>query len=315
MVGDSTAPGIVFTVESWGKPVAAYAYDSGRRHSTQLSLVQAPPADFAGIESMEVNATSADGTAIPLSIVYRRGLENDGSRPTWLTAYGSHARAQDATFSPRRIAWLEQGGVYAVAHVRGGGEYGERWHLAGKKQYKQNSVDDFIACARYLIEHHYTSASYLAAEGASAGGITIGGAITQHPELFGAAIIRAGVSDAIRNEIGPGGPGNVKEYGSAQVPEDFPWLYAMSPYHHVQDGVKYPAIMLTGAANDARVPLWQPGKMAARLQAATGSGRPVLLRIEYEGGHGYTHGTTSTQLNEELADCYAFLLWQLGPRH
>jgi prolyl oligopeptidase len=180
------------------------------------------------------------------------------------------------------------------------------------KQNKQNTVDDFIACARFLIEHGYTSARQLAGEGSSAGGITIGGAITQQPQLFAAALIRVGITDALRFETTGLGPQNAREFGSSAVPEEFKPLYDMSPYYHVIDKTHYPAVLLTGAAHDARVPLWQPAKMAARLQAATASGKPILLRVESGAGHGYGFGTTSSQLNEELADCYAFLFWQLA---
>ena len=249
---------------------------------------------------------------MPLSIVSLGGLDRTRPHPAWLSGYGSYGFSITPGFDARRIAWLERGGIYVVAHVRGGGEYGEAWHVAGMKQNKQNTVDDFLAAARFLIDEGYTSATLLAAEGTSAGGLTVGGAITQQPGLFAAALVRVGIVDAIRFETTPLGPQNAREFGSTTVPGDIKPLYDMSPYYHVVDGTRYPAVLLTGAAHDARVPIWQPAKLAARLQAATASDRPVLLRIESGAGHGYGLGTTNSQLNEELADCYAFLFWQLA---
>src|SRR5262244_3468273 len=198
----------------------------------------------------------------------------------------------------------------AVARVRGGGDNGEDWHQAGMKLKKQNTIDDFVGCAKYLVEKKYTSSPRLAGSGTSAGGITIGGAITQHPELFAAAVDRVGVSDMIRFEISEGGPANTQEFGTIKTADGFKGLLAMSAYHHVKDKTPYPAVLLTGGLNDPRVPVWQPAKMAARLQAATSSGKPILLRLEYDAGHGL--GSTKSQLEAELADQYAFLLWQLG---
>jgi len=173
-----------------------------------------------------------------------------------------------------------------------------------------SSVDPYRA--RFLIDGGYTSARQLAGEGTSAGGITIGGAITQQPALFAAALVKVGIVDALRFETTALGPQNAREFGSTAVPEEVKPLYDMSPYYHVVDGAHYPAVLLTAAVHDARVPVWEPAKMAARLQAATASDKPILLRIESGAGHGYGLGTTNSQLNEELADCYAFLFWQLA---
>jgi prolyl oligopeptidase len=305
------ASGVLFRLQTWNRAPTIYRYDATAGQVADTHLLPPSAIDTSAYESVEVQATSADGVAVPLSIVYRKGLALDGSHPTWLSGYGSYGASQDPSFQPRRLAWLERGGVFAMAHVRGGGEYGEEWHVAGMKQHKQKTIDDFIACARYLIAHKYTSPAHLAGEGTSAGGITIGGAITQHPELFAAAIIRVGFSDAVRIEETPIGPANALEFGSSSVATEFAWLYAMSPYHHVRDGVAYPAVLLTGADSDARVPLWQPAKMTARLQAATASGKPVLLRVAHAAGHGGSSGTAGSQLSAELADCYTFLYWQL----
>jgi prolyl oligopeptidase len=268
------------------------------------------PVDFSGIESVEVKAKSADGTMVPLSIVSKKGLALDGSHPTYLVGYGAYGITYDPYFSPTELAWLERGGVLAIAHVRGGGEYGEDWHRGGMLATKPHTVDDFIACGEYLIEHKYTSARRLSGEGTSAGGVTIGGAITRRPDLFGAALIRVGDSNSLRSETMESGPANIPEFGTVKTEEGFKALWAMDAYQHVKDRTPYPGVMLTTGSNDPRVAPWQAAKMTARLQAATSSGRPILLRVDYDAGHGL--GSTKTQRDEERADEDAFLFWQLG---
>jgi len=200
--------------------------------------------------------------------------------------------------------------VIAIAHVRGGGEYGEEWYRAGYKLTKQHTIDDFLAGGQYLIEHKYTSSTHLAGEGTSAGGVTIGGAITQRPDLFGAALIRVGDSDSLRSELMASGPANIPEFGTVKEADGFKALYAMDAYQHVKPTTQYPAILLTTGANDPRVAPWQAAKMTARLQASTSSGKPILLRVDYDAGHGI--GSTKSQRDAELADEMAFLFWQLG---
>jgi prolyl oligopeptidase len=255
---------------------------------------------------------SYDGTLVPLSLVHRRGLALEGHHPTLLMGYGAYGISIDPPIpllAPQ--AWLERGGVLAVAHVRGGGECGEDWHRAGMKLTKPNTWRDFLACAEYLIDRKYTSPQYLGGLGASAGGITIGRAITERPELFAAAISLVGCSNPLRGELSPTGPANIPEFGTATTQTGFEDLYRMDSYHQVRDGVSYPAVVLTTGANDPRVPVWEAGKMAARLRAATAAGKPVLLRVEYEGGHA-SIGSTKTQRHEEAADIMSFLLWQFG---
>jgi prolyl oligopeptidase len=198
-----------------------------------------------------------------------------------------------------------------VCHVRGGGEYGEEWHLAGKEATKPNTWRDFIACAQYLIDNKYTSPAHLAGEGGSAGGILIGRTITERPDLFGAAIDIVGCSDMLRMETTANGVPNIPEFGSTKSEDGFKTLYAMSAYHHVKDQTAYPAVLLETGYNDPRVDPWQMAKMTAQLQAATASAKPVLLRVEYQGGHGGIGGTEK-QLQERLADEWSFLLWQFG---
>jgi prolyl oligopeptidase len=316
-IASPTVPGLSLQLQSWTRPKAYYSYDPSRERFVDLGILpreqQQPSAPaLASLASLATKVRSKDGTMVPLSIVYLQGLDRKRPHPTLLSGYGNYGVSMSPGFEPRRLAWLERGGIYAVCHVRGGGEYGEEWHLAGMKQNKQNTIDDFIACARFLIAEGYTSTRQLAGEGISAGGITVGSAITQQPALFAAALIRVGITDVLRFETTALGPQNAREFGSSAVPGELKPLYDMSPYYHVVDKVHYPAVLLTASAHDARVPVWQPAKMAARLQAATASGKPILLRLESRAGHGYGFGTTSSQLNEELADCYAFLFWQLG---
>jgi len=295
---------------SWTKSPLWYSLDAKTDKLTDTALVPPSPVDFSQIESEEVKAKSADGTMIPLSIIHKRGLALDGSHPTWLTGYGAYGINYDPYFDPTMLVFLEHGGVRAFAHVRGGGEYGEDWHQAGQKLTKQHTIDDFIAGGEYLIEHKYTSAAHLAGEGTSAGGITIGGAITQRPEMFGAALIRVGDSDALRSETMASGPANIPEFGTVKEADGFKALFAMDAYQHVKPSTPYPAVLLTTGVNDPRVAPWQAAKMTARLQAATSSGKPVLLRVDYDAGHGL--GSTKSQRDIELGDEVAFLFWQLG---
>jgi prolyl oligopeptidase len=310
LVTNPTESGAWLELTSWTKSPLWYSLDAKTDKLTDTALVPPSPVDYSQIESEEVKAKSADGTMIPLSIIHNRGLALDGSHPTWLTGYGAYGINYDPYFDPAILAFLERGGVRAFAHVRGGGEYGEDWHLAGQKLTKQHTIDDFIAGGEYLIEHKYTSAAHLAGEGTSAGGITIGRAITERPELFGAALIRVGDTNALRAETQASGPANIPEFGTVTEPDGFKGLSAMDAYQHVKANTPYPAVLLTTGVNDPRVAPWEAAKMTARLQAATSSGRPVLLRVDYDAGHGM--GSTKSQRDIELADELSFLFWQLG---
>ena len=219
----------------------------------------------------------------------------------------------DAELSAQPKVWLEQGGVYAIANLRGGGEYGEAWHQAGNLTNKQNVFDDFLACARYLIEHKYTSPTKLAIEGGSNGGLLMGAALTQHPELFRAVVCHVGIYDMLRVELHPNGAFNVTEYGTVKDRKQFKALYAYSPYHHVKDGTPYPAVLLLTGENDPRVDPANSRKMAARLQAASSSRLPVLLRVSFDSGHGI--GTSLKERIAQETDVYAFLFAQLGMKY
>ncbi len=310
LVTNPTESGAWLELTSWTKSPLWYSLDPKTDKLTDTALVPPSPVDFSQIESEEVKAKSADGTMIPLSIIHQSGISLDGSHPVWLSGYGAYGITYDPSFSPTWLAFLERGGIYAVAHVRGGGEYGEDWHLGGQLLTKHHTIEDFIACGEYLVEHKYTSPAHLAGEGTSAGGITIGGAITQRPDLFGAALIRVGDSDSLRSETMASGPANIPEFGTVKDADGFKALFAMDAYQHVKPNTPYPAVLLTTGANDPRVAPWQAAKMTARLQSSTSSGKPVLLRVDYDAGHGI--GSTKSQRDSERADEVAFLLWQLG---
>jgi len=302
-------PGVVFPVESWTRSRIWYRYDPAGGGVRNTRLLAPAAVDVSAFESHEVEVRSHDGVMVPLSIVHRKGLVRDGSNPTLLEGYGAYGITVDPTFTPMLLGWLERGGVFAVAHVRGGGEYGEEWHLAGKEATKPNTWKDFIACAGYLIEQGYTTPEHLAGTGASAGGILIGRAITERPDLFRAAVPRVGVMNALRTEHEPGGPANIPEFGTTTTEAGFRALREMDAVEHVRSGVRYPAVLLTAGVHDSRVEAWQAAKMAAVLQERTTSGHPVLLRVAFDAGHGM--GLTKAQRTEEVADIYAFLLWQL----
>ncbi|HEX3699728.1 MAG TPA: prolyl oligopeptidase family serine peptidase [Phenylobacterium sp.] len=310
--GLSTDPlqdGCWFVLDSWVKPpVVCYGAPDGSVSVTDIA--PQPPIDVSRYESQEVTVAARDGTQLPLSIVYARGVRRDGTAPLYLQAYGAYGFDIDPGFSARFLPWLDLGGVYAVAHVRGGGELGEDWHKAGQKLTKPNTWRDCIDCARWLIANRWTSARKLAVEGTSAGGIMIGRFLTEAPELLGVAVVRVGDSNATRFEFMQAGPANIPEFGTIKDPQGFKGLLEMDAYQHVKDGTAYPAVLLTTGMQDPRVAPWEAMKMTARLQAATSSGKPVILRVETDAGHGL--GSTRKQRDDESADTYAFILNQTG---
>jgi prolyl oligopeptidase len=304
-------PGALIGTSSWTASGVLYLYEPKTKGFTDTGFIKKHPLEAtANLESREVLVKSHDGVMVPLSIVYKRGLKLDGSNPTLLFGYGSYGIIDYPFFHPFLLAWFERGGVYAVGHIRGGGAYGKEWHLAGQKLNKPNSWKDFIVVAEYLIAQKYTSPKHLAGQSGSAGGVLIGRAITERPDLFAAAIINYGFLDMLRNETTANGVPNIQEFGTVKDPAGFRGLYQMSAFHHVKDNTPYPAVLLTVGANDPRVDVWHSAKMAARLQAASTSGRLILLRVDYAGGHGNI-GSTKEQLKEELADTFAFLFQQL----
>jgi len=307
---DPREPGAVFGLTGWTHSLLIYAVDAGGTVS-DTHLKALANVDMSPYTSSEVQARSADGTMVPLSVIYKNGIALNGSHPTYLEGYGAYGIEINPSFSSTRVAWLERGGVYAICHARGGGWYGEAWHQAGMIATKPHTWEDFVACGRWLIAHKYTSPAHLAGEGTSAGGITIGRAITSQPHLFAAALDVVGVSDALRSEFTPNGPPNIPEFGTQTNEAGFKALYAMDAYEHVVAGTAYPAVMLITGYNDPRVSSWELAKFTAMLQRATSSGRPILLRVDYDAGHGFLAG--SRKQNEELlTDEFSFLLWQCG---
>ncbi len=301
--------GALLRIESWVRPAQVLDVRAdGRAGATRL--LAAPRIDVSAYESIETFATAKDGVRIPVSVVYRKGVKRDGTAPLLIQAYGAYAINSDPFFGPRYIAWMERGGVWATAHVRGGGEYGREWHEAGRLLTKPNTWRDLIASVEMLIAEGWTSASRVTINGGSAGGITVGMALTERPDLFGCVISQVGVSNALRAEFSQNGPPNIPEFGSVTTEDGFKGLAAMDAYTHVRDGTRYPAVMLTTGMTDPRVDPWNAAKMTARLQAANASDRPVLMRVDFDAGHGI--GSSRSQRDAEVADMFAFALWQSG---
>lgn len=304
-------PGVFVRTHSWTREGRYYQFDPATKRLTDLGLVPAgkfssPP----GLTATEVLVPSHDGVQVPLSILHRSDLNLDGTNPTLLYGYGAYGHTIPMSYNPTNLAWLERGGVLALAHVRGGGAFGKAWHHAGRKTTKPNTWKDFIACAEYLVRNRYTSPTKLAGRAGSAGGILIGRAITERPDLFAAANIAVGCTDMLRFETTMNGPPNIPEFGTVTREDEFRGLLEMSTIHHIKDGTRYPAIILTHGINDPRVEPWESAKATARFQAATASGKPVVFRVDYHSGHGI--GSTRTQQHEEKADVWSFFLWQFG---
>jgi len=290
-------------------PTTIFRYDF---KSGVTSVFKAPTIDFdpSGYETKQVFYTSKDGTRVPMFITHKKGLRLDGSNPTYLYGYGGFNISLTPSFSVAMLVWLEMGGVYAVPNLRGGGEYGEEWHQAGMHDKKQNVFDDFIAAAEYLIAQGCTSPAKLAIAGGSNGGLLVGAAITQRPELFGAALPAVGVMDMLRFHKFTIGWAWVTDYGSADSAAQFPYLYKYSPLHNIKAGARYPATLVTTADHDDRVVPGHSFKFTAALQAAQAGPAPVLIEIETKAGHGA--GKPTSKLIEEQADRFAFLVKNLG---
>jgi prolyl oligopeptidase len=309
MLRDGQA-GLLFQATSYVTPVAWYRFDPRSRKVSRTALRESAAVDYSDIEVSREFAVSKDGTKVPLTILRKKGTPLNSDNPALLTAYGGYAISLQPYFDPTLRPLFDRGVVYAVANLRGGGEYGEQWHLAGNLTHKQNVFDDFTACARSLVDRHYTKPSRLAIKGGSNGGLLMGAAFTQHPELYAAVVSKVGIYDMLRVELSPNGAFNVTEFGTVKEADQFRALYAYSPYHHVVDGTQYPAILFTTGANDPRVDPMNSRKMTARLQAS-GTRKPVLLRTSGNSGHGI--GTALNEKIDELADIYSFLFaqWQL----
>jgi prolyl oligopeptidase len=307
---DSTRDGIVLQLETWVAPGAYYAYDATTQKVAPIGLASSATEVSAQLVAEEVEATSADGTKVPLSILHLKDLALDGSHPTILYAYGGYGSSETPGFGPTRLAWIERGGVFAIAHVRGGGEKGRRWQDDGSREKKMNGIRDFIACGEYLVERRYTSPGKLAGVASSMGGVLIGRAITVRPDLFAAVNIDVGIVNPLRILFAENGANQKTELGDPETEAGYRSILEMDPYQHVQPNTPYPAVIFTAGLNDHRVAPWMTGKMAARLLASTTSGKPVLVRIDSDAGHGI--GSTRDQAYAERADVWSFYLSAFG---
>ncbi|MBA3253202.1 MAG: prolyl oligopeptidase family serine peptidase [Burkholderiaceae bacterium] len=311
---DPRFPGLVLELQGWNRARQIYlvAADGSVRNS---GLQPEGPFDTpADVVATEVKVKSHDGAMVPMSIIHRRGTTLDGRNPTILYGYASYGITEEPFYSVSRLAWLDAGGVYAIANPRGSGVYGQEWYKGGFQATKPNTWKDFIACAEWLIAQKWTSPDRLGILGGSAGGILVGRAMTERPDLFVAAVPVVGVLDAVRAEVTPNGVPNIPEFGTRTNEAGFRALLGMSTYHQIVDGKKYPAVLLTHGVNDPRVEVWHSTKTAARLMAAQAgvpAGRnPVLLRLDFDAGHGV--GSTKAQQLQQRADIFTFFLWQMG---
>lgn len=302
---------LLYGVSSYLRPDYYCLYKDSTGKSVDTALAQTSPVSFDDTEVLREFATSKDGTRVPLNIVRRRGTPVDGTTPVLLYGYGGYHASETPYFlGPTTRLWLDAGGIFVVANLRGGAEYGEDWHAQGALTHKQNVFDDFAAVARHLIDHRYTAPAHLAIMGASNGGLLMGAMLTQHPELFHAVVSDVGLYDMLRTELEPNGVFNITEYGSTADPAQFRALYDYSPYHHVVDGTRYPAILMATGEHDGRVAPWQSRKMIARLEAASPPDSAIYLTISSNSGHG--HGSSLTVRTNQRADTYSFLLDQMG---
>jgi prolyl oligopeptidase len=302
---------VLYDVQTYLRPRYYDSWNPATGQAHETALAQTSPIRFDDAEVRRVFATSKDGTRVPLNVIMKKGMALDGRSPALLYGYGGYGISETPHFAGSSVrTWLDGGGAYVFANIRGGAEYGERWHEQGARLNKQNVFDDFDAAGRYLVSARYTSHARLALLGASNGGLLMGAMITQHPALAHAVVSAVGIYDMLRVELDPNGAFNTTEFGTVKDPAQFRALYAFSPYHHVVAGTAYPAVLLTTGANDGRVNPMQSRKFAAALQAATSSGLPVLLRTSQTSGHGI--GSSLADRIDLNADMLAFLFEQLG---
>ncbi|MBA3514534.1 MAG: S9 family peptidase [Pyrinomonadaceae bacterium] len=300
---------IFYTFTSFNFPPTIYKYDIATKKSTLFRQPEIPGFQATDYQTKQVFYNSKDGTSVPMFLVFKKGLKLDGNNPTLLYGYGGFNVVQSPSFNSLRIALLEQGVVYASANMRGGGEYGEKWHEAGTKLKKQNVFDDFVAAAEYLIANKYTSSEKLAIQGGSNGGLLVGAVMNQRPELFKVAIPQVGVMDMLRFHKFTIGSNWIADYGSSDKPEEFKALYAYSPLHNIKAGGKYPATLITTADHDDRVVPAHSFKYVSALQAAQAGAAPILIRIDTKSGHG---ASNTKKAIETTADIYSFILHNLG---
>jgi prolyl oligopeptidase len=302
---------LLYEIGTYLKPPYVQRFDTRTRKATPTALAETSPVHFDDATVMREFATSKDGTRVPVNIIALRGMHRTGENPTLLYGYGGYGISEEPRFlgAPTRL-WLDGHGIYVDANLRGGGEYGAAWHEQGALTHKQNVFDDMAAAAQYLIDQKYTAPPHLALMGGSNGGLLMGAMITQHPALAHAVVSEVGIYDMLRVERDPNGAFNTTEFGSVKNPDQFKALYAYSPYQHVVDGTKYPAVFMATGEHDGRVNPAHSRKMIARLQAATASGLPVLLSINSHAGHGI--GSALSVRVDQESDALTFLFTELG---
>jgi prolyl oligopeptidase len=302
---------IWITAAGWNSPKVRYAYNAKNEQFTKADLSPNNTiSDFEDIVVKEVEVSSHDGVLVPLSLIHKKETGKRQSKPTMILAYGAYGSSMSPFFSASFLNFVNEGGVFAVAHVRGGGEKGDAWHKGGYKLTKPNSWKDFIACTEYLINESYTTKEQTIAIGSSAGGITIGRAVTDRPDLYAVCIASVPSMNVLRYEAEPNGGNNIKEYGSHKDSLKFRALLEMDSYHHIRDGEQYPATLITTGINDFRVAAWNPAKFAAKMQAANSSENPILLSVDFDAGHLSNNGKLKGYTN--FANYIAFALWQTG---
>jgi prolyl oligopeptidase len=309
IAASSESPVALVSYSGWQFPDRWDQYDT-QHGSLKTVFAVKPAADYSRLRTYRLTARSKDGTRVPVTVVAMAGVKPDGKRPVILYGYGGYGIVMAPHFMGPYLAWLEKGGVYALANIRGGGDYGEGWHEAGMLANKQNDFDDFYAAARALVQEHWTDSAHLGILGGSNGGLLMGAELTQHPDEYRAVVSFVGIYDMLRSELWPNGRYNTSEYGTVTNKADFEWLYAYSPLQHVKPGVAYPAVLLITGVNDPRVAPWQSRKFAAALQAATSSDRPILLLTRMNEGHGVT--ASFSQRVGNTAAALTFFAGELG---
>lgn len=301
-------------ISGWTTNEVRYKYNLENNTFTEESLYpRKNKNNYDDIIVEEVEVPSHDGELIPLSLIYHKDIQKNGNNSVLMRGYGTYAFSLTPEVDPLMLQWIDKGGIYAVTHVRGGGEKGDTWHKAGLKKTKPNTWKDFIACTEYLIDQNYTNPKKIAAWSSSAGGILIGRAITERPDLYAAAIVRVGKLNTLRSENTPNGLNGIKEYGTVKDPQEFEYLLEMDAYHHIKEGEKYPALLLTAGMNDTRVPAWQPGKFAAKMIQANAANKPVIFNVDFKSGHGFD--ASSQKRSTELQDILSFAFWQTGHKN
>jgi prolyl oligopeptidase len=304
-------PDIWINTAGWTYDYQRFRYDQNNDEFVEENLV--PTGSFPEFEDFvvkEVLVKSYDGEEVPLSIIHKKNIEMNGMNPTLLYGYGSYSYSLNPWFSRAFLTWVDEGGIFCLAHVRGGGEKGDAWHYGGFKQTKYNTWKDLIACTEYMINEGYTSNKHTIINSASAGGILIGRAMTERPDLFAVAIAEVGVMNMLRFEETPNGPNNTKEFGTVKDSSECMALIEMDSYLKIRKGENYPATLITTGMNDPRVIAWQPAKFAAKLQAFNGSNNPIIFQVDYESGHGIND--IKLKQFEQTANIFSFAFWQTG---